>query len=141
MIRVYCKGQHGTKQGLCEDCAALERYAHLRSDRCPFMENKTFCSNCKVHCYKPEMRDRIRAVMRYSGPRMIFYHPVMALRHVITSKQEKKKLQADETPPEPGQPKKARFRAFWIALGFLCLVLGTVGVVLPILICSPYGRQ
>ena len=22
-------------------------------ERCPFMENKTFCSACKVHCYKP----------------------------------------------------------------------------------------
>ena len=37
------------------------------------METKTFCSNCKVHCYKPEMRKKIRAVMRFSGPRMIFY--------------------------------------------------------------------
>ena len=93
MIRLYCKKQHGTKQGLCPECAALEEYARLRSDRCPFMETKTFCSNCKVHCYKPEMREKIRAVMRFSGPRMLFVHPVMAIRHVIESKKEQKRLE------------------------------------------------
>ena len=91
MIRLYCKKQHGTKQGLCPDCAALEEYARLRSDKCPFMETKTFCSNCKVHCYKPEMREKIRAVMRFSGPRMLLVHPIMAIRHVIESKKEQKR--------------------------------------------------
>ncbi len=56
------------------------------------METKTFCSNCKVHCYKPEMREKIRIVMRYSGPRMLFVHPVMCLKHLIESKKEKKRL-------------------------------------------------
>ncbi len=60
-----------------------------RSDRCPFMENKTFCSNCKIHCYKPEMREEIRKVMRFSGPRMILHHPIMVIRHLIESKIEK----------------------------------------------------
>ncbi len=93
MIRLYCKKQHGTKQGLCPECAALEEYARMRSDKCPFMETKTFCSNCKVHCYKPEMREKIRTVMRFSGPRMLFVHPVMAIRHVIESKKEQKRLE------------------------------------------------
>ena len=94
MIAVYCKGKHGTKRGeLCPDCAALTEYARQRAEKCPFMETKTFCSNCKVHCYKPEMREKIRAVMRYSGPRMIFYHPVMAVRHVMETKKEKKRLE------------------------------------------------
>ena len=88
MILLYCKKKHGTGDFLCPDCEALERYARERSDKCPFMENKTFCSNCEVHCYKPEMREKIRAVMRFSGPRMIFYHPVMAVRHVVLSKIE-----------------------------------------------------
>lgn len=94
MIALYCKKQHGTKQGLCPDCRALTDYACSRSDRCPFMETKTFCSNCRVHCYKPDMRERIRAVMRFSGPRMLFHHPVAALRHVIETKKEKKRLEA-----------------------------------------------
>lgn len=95
MIRLYCKKQHKTKAGLCEECERLNAYARLRSDKCPFMETKTFCSNCKVHCYKPEMREQIRAVMRFSGPRMIFTHPVMAIRHVIESKKEKKRLEKE----------------------------------------------
>lgn len=95
MIALYCKKNHGTKSGLCPDCATLDRYARARSDTCPFMETKTFCSNCRVHCYKPEMREKIRAVMRFSGPRMIFQHPVTALRHVIETKKEKKKLEGN----------------------------------------------
>ena len=92
MISIYCRKKHGSKT-LCPDCAALDTYARQRSDKCPFMETKTFCSNCKVHCYKPDMREKIREVMRFSGPRMIFHHPVMAIRHVIESKKEKKRLE------------------------------------------------
>lgn len=92
MISIYCRKKHGGRT-LCPDCAALDAYARLRSDKCPFMETKTFCSNCRVHCYKPDMRRKIREVMRFSGPRMIFYHPVMAVRHVIASRKEKKRLE------------------------------------------------
>lgn len=92
MISLYCKKKHKLKNQLCPECTALNEYARLRSDKCPFMETKTFCSNCKVHCYKPEMREKIREVMRFSGPRMIFTHPVMAIRHVIESKKEKKEI-------------------------------------------------
>lgn len=89
MIELYCHKKHKTKGALCPKCAELEQYAKQRSEHCPFMESKTFCSNCKVHCYKPEMREQIRTVMRFSGPRMICYHPVMAIRHLIESKREK----------------------------------------------------
>ena len=95
MIRIYCKKKHGTKKGLCPECEALDAYARMRSDKCPFMETKTFCSNCKVHCYKADMREKIRAVMRFSGPRMIFSHPIMAIRHVIESKKEQRRLEKD----------------------------------------------
>ena len=100
MIALYCKKQHGRKCGLCPECEALDTYARLRSDKCPFMETKTFCSNCKVHCYKSanpeigaEMREKIRAVMRFSGSKMLFHHPVAAVRHVIETKKEKRKLE------------------------------------------------
>ena len=95
MIRIYCKKKHGTRKGLCPECEALDAYARMWSDKCPFMETKTFCSNCKVHCYKADMREKIRAVMRFSGPRMIFSHPIMAIRHVIESKKEKRRLEKD----------------------------------------------
>ncbi|MBE5716938.1 MAG: nitrous oxide-stimulated promoter family protein [Ruminiclostridium sp.] len=94
MIALYCKKRHHTgKTVLCSECKALSDYAVMRSDNCPFMETKTFCSNCKVHCYKPEMRERIRKVMRFSGPRMIFSHPVVAMRHVIETKKEKRRIE------------------------------------------------
>lgn len=92
MIRLYCKKKHGTEKMLCPDCQALLDYATLRSERCPFMETKTFCSNCRVHCYQPAMREKIRRVMRFSGPRMLLHHPIMAVSHVIESHKEKKKL-------------------------------------------------
>lgn len=93
MITIYCKKQHKTIGVLCSECQQLDTYAKIRSDKCPFMETKTFCSNCKVHCYKPEMREKIKAVMRFSGPRMIFYHPVTAVRHLIETKKEQKRLE------------------------------------------------
>lgn len=92
MISLYCKKHHG-EDTLCPECAALDAYARQRSDYCPFMENKTFCSNCRVHCYKPDMREQIRVVMRYSAPRMLFHHPIMAIQHLIESKKEKKRLE------------------------------------------------
>lgn len=90
MILLYCRKKHKKGKGLCADCLALDLYARKRSDKCPFMENKTFCSRCRVHCYKPEMREKIRTVMRFSGPRMIFYHPIMAIYHAIEMKKENK---------------------------------------------------
>lgn len=94
MISLYCRKKHNIK-GLCPECQRLKNYAVQRSEKCPFMETKTFCSNCKVHCYKPDMREKIRDVMRFSGPRMIFYHPVMAIRHVIECKKEKRRLEKE----------------------------------------------
>ena len=104
MIGLYCRGHHGTtrKTGMCPECQALADYAAARSEHCPFMETKTFCVNCRVHCYKPEMREKIRQVMRWSGPRMIFYHPVMAIHHVISVKQEAKRLKAEEKQEKSG---------------------------------------
>lgn len=89
MIELYCHKHHHTKE-LCEECNQLKKYAFHRIHVCPFMETKTFCSNCKVHCYEPAMRKRIREVMRFSGWRMLFHDPHMAIRHVIANWKEKK---------------------------------------------------
>lgn len=93
MIKLYCKRNHKDQFGICPDCQKLIDYACKRSDSCPFMETKTFCSNCKIHCYSPEMKGKIREVMRFSGPRMLVYHPLMAIRHVVESMREKKRLE------------------------------------------------
>ena len=92
MIALYCRKKHHTRGDLCPQCAALDAYAKMRADKCPFMETKTFCSNCWVHCYSPDMRAKIREVMRFAGPRMILHHPVAAIRHVVETKKEQRRL-------------------------------------------------
>ena len=92
MIALYCRKKLHTRGDLCPQCAALDAYAKMRADKCPFMETKTFCSNCRIHCYKPDMRAKIREVMRFAGPRMILHHPVAAIRHVVETKKEQRRL-------------------------------------------------
>jgi hypothetical protein len=81
MIGMYCHNRHGKVDGLCVDCAELMDYAVCRLDRCPFGADKTACARCPVHCYSPAMRTRIKEVMRYGGPRMLWRHPILALLH------------------------------------------------------------
>lgn len=84
MIGIYCRDKHGSEGGkLCEECQGLQEYAMLRLTHCPFQEGKTTCGNCPVHCYKPGMRDMIRKVMRYAGPRMLRHHPLLSIGHMI----------------------------------------------------------
>lgn len=84
MIRMYCHAHHATKGAtLCPACRALHDYAARRLERCVFGAAKPTCANCTVHCYKAAMRERIRAVMIWSGPRMPWRHPVLAVRHLI----------------------------------------------------------
>ncbi|MDE6660674.1 MAG: nitrous oxide-stimulated promoter family protein [Anaeroplasmataceae bacterium] len=97
MIRKYCHGKHKTKRReLCEDCQKLTEYALFRLEKCPFKVNKGFCSFCKIHCYQPEMKEKIKAVMKYSGPRMLPMHPIFSISHVIQMLQYKKKIKKEE---------------------------------------------
>ena len=83
MLGIYCRDRHATREGLCPDCTALRGYAHRRLEICPFQEDKPVCNRCEVHCYSARMRERVRAVMRYAGPRMLLRHPVLAIRHLL----------------------------------------------------------
>lgn len=91
MIQLYCSKQYHNGATLCKECSCLLSYANERIDHCPFIKEKTFCSNCQVHCYQPQMREQIRQVMRYAGPRMLLHHPVLAVRHLLESRREKNK--------------------------------------------------
>jgi len=82
MIRIYCRNLHGGKKALCAACEELRLYAEKRLERCPFAEEKPTCVMCPVHCYEATMRERVRQVMRYAGPRMLLRHPVLALLHL-----------------------------------------------------------
>ena len=69
MIYLYCRKLHFTKNGLCDNCDDLLQYAKLRLDKCPYGEGKPVCSNCKIHCYKKDYKEKIKEVMRFSGPK------------------------------------------------------------------------
>lgn len=88
MIRIFCRDRHRTKDEICRDCAGLLAYAVKRLDKCPFGMNKPACADCTVHCYRPDMREQVRAVMRYAGPRMIWRHPVLAAFHLVDGRRK-----------------------------------------------------
>jgi hypothetical protein len=90
MVEVYCRGHKHEKHekperksSLCKECQSLVQYAWKRLDYCRFGEQKTFCEDCPVHCYSPKMRIQVKQVMRYSGPRMLIYHPIIAIKHMF----------------------------------------------------------
>jgi len=83
MIGIYCHDHHHPSEELCAECQQLVDYALVRLQKCPFAPNKPTCKTCPVHCYKPSERERMRRVMRYAGPRMIWSHPLMAIRHLL----------------------------------------------------------
>lgn len=93
MIRMYCKAHHQSGEDLCLQCHNLLLYSRKRLQRCIFQASKPVCGNCTVHCYKREMREAICKVMRYAGPRMVFRHPIMAIRHLLDKRKK--------TPPLP----------------------------------------
>ena len=82
MLGMFCHDKHRTAAGLCASCAQLQAYALERSAHCPFQADKPTCLKCPVHCYQPEMRARVREVMRYAGPKMMLRHPLLALLHL-----------------------------------------------------------
>ena len=92
MIHIFCEKKHKTADGvLCSECQTLLNYSNNRLEHCQFQENKPTCRKCTVHCYSPKMRERIKQVMRFSGPRIALSAPVVWLRHRFHDR---------ESPPE-----------------------------------------
>ncbi|WP_392566674.1 nitrous oxide-stimulated promoter family protein [Utexia brackfieldae] len=110
MIALYCQRHHQprhsrstltqnglpqnrcpeNKQTLCEHCQDLYDYAMQRLTLCRFGEDKPTCAHCPKHCYRKDYQRHIRQVMRFAGPRMIFYHPLIAIRHLIQHLQSRR---------------------------------------------------
>ncbi len=88
MVHLFCRGHHRDSGELCPDCRGLLEYSHKRLDKCVFGGDKPTCARCPVHCYEPSMRQRMRTVMRYSGPRMLRHHPVMAMAHMVDGRRK-----------------------------------------------------
>jgi hypothetical protein len=100
MVRIYCAGRHGTNGQLCGPCDALLGYADERLAKCPFGEEKTTCRDCPIHCYRPAERISMKEVMRYAGPRMLWRHPLLAIRHLWIERQG--------APPWPPPRRRSR---------------------------------
>jgi hypothetical protein len=88
MIAMYCRDHHADGRpseagGLCSDCKALAGYARRRLAACRYGADKPACARCATHCYAPAMREQVRAVMRYAGPRMVREHPILAAAHLV----------------------------------------------------------
>lgn len=91
MIVLHCNKKHTDIQSisvygnkpLCNNCRNLLDYSLIKIDKCRFGNLKLNCSSCESHCYKSDMQEYIRVVMKYSGPRMIFYHPLTAILYTF----------------------------------------------------------
>ena len=83
MIEIFCHDNHHSSGALCAECQQLFAYAMQRIDKCPFQADKPTCAKCPIHCYKPAMREQIRQIMRYAGPRMMLFHPILTVLHYI----------------------------------------------------------
>jgi hypothetical protein len=103
MIRLYCRQRHGLATP-CADCRALLDYAHARLDKCRYGDGKTTCVNCPTHCYNRAMKERVREVMRYAGPRMLARHPVLALGHLLDGWKDRRNKVAPPPPDPPADP-------------------------------------
>ena len=93
MVALYCRAHHGTGPYVCDACQAVQDYAFARLEHCSFGDGKPTCAQCPVHCYRPEMQERVKAVMAWAGPRMLLYHPILAIRHFL-----------DRLRPSPERP-------------------------------------
>lgn len=91
MIRLYC--QHHHQDPHCQRCHQLRDFAYQRLNRCRYgHDHKPTCANCSIHCYASVMRKQILQVMKWSGPRMLWHHPWLTLRHLLDRLRKAPKL-------------------------------------------------
>lgn len=85
MISIYCEKKHNLDIENCPSCKELYEYSLKRLENCKYGEAKTSCKKCKTHCYLPDKREKIREVMRFSGPRVVLYRPHQYIRYLLNS--------------------------------------------------------
>ena len=83
MTNLYCQAHHETRD--CEECKDLIHYVQQKLDRCVYGQDKPACKHCPTHCYKPDHRQQIQLIMCYTGPKMLFKHPILGIKHLIKS--------------------------------------------------------
>ncbi|MGW8194360.1 MAG: nitrous oxide-stimulated promoter family protein [Desulforhopalus sp.] len=110
MVKIFCRNHHspGDNGHICPDCKALLAYADKRLSRCSFQNQKPTCGNCPIHCYKKDMRTKVRDVMRYCGPRMIKHHPFLALCHLFDTMRKVPEMPIRSRQTEDRAPKRVK---------------------------------
>ena len=73
------------KMELCPNCYELLKKVTTHTGRCPHMAYKSFCHHCPRPCYTSEKRAEIVPIMSYGGKRLLLYHPILTIRHGITT--------------------------------------------------------
>jgi hypothetical protein len=83
-------GVYGRKVPVvCEECAELLAYSERRRAFCP-LDPKPFCNYCETHCYKSDMREHMREVMRYAGPKSWRHgHAIDGMKHLIEGRKHR----------------------------------------------------
>jgi len=102
MSTIYCKAHHirVNNERHCNACREFLKYANEKLDRCPYGTSKPTCNKCPIHCYKKDIREQVRIIMRYAGPRMLLKHPILTIKH----------FKAVKTPVPESVPLKASNR-------------------------------
>ena len=81
----------------------IKKMIDLYQAKCPQASaEKPACKQCPVHCYQPAKREEMKQIMRWAGPRMLWRHPILTVRHLIDDKRPVPEL------PEKYRPKKTR---------------------------------
>ena len=83
MIAIYCQSNCKTQLTLCDDCKEILDYIWKKLDNCQYKIRKPRCNKCPRHCYSVSKREKIKKIMRYSGPLMIWKHPLLTLIHFL----------------------------------------------------------
>ncbi|EPL9570116.1 nitrous oxide-stimulated promoter family protein [Providencia rettgeri] len=98
MINIYEKA-HPASSDTPDFYQTLFAYAINRLEKCRYGEEKPACKQCPIHCYQPKMREQMKLVMRWAGPKMLLHHPILAIRHLL-----------DDRKPVPDLPAKVSKR-------------------------------
>lgn len=99
MIKIYEKAYPAPAESP-DFYQKLFSYAVNRLEKCRYGEEKPACKQCPIHCYQPKMREQMKLVMRWAGPKMLIHHPILAIRHLL-----------DDRKPVPDLPAKVNKRA------------------------------
>ena len=101
-IAVYCREHHAAEDRaphpirddrlravlgdrvpvLCANCSRLLSHGTAKLLMCPY-HPKPACRKCETHCYAPGYREKIREVMRFSGPYLVKHGRLRLLLHYL----------------------------------------------------------